>query len=202
MSPWKRSDWPRICAATSGLARAASMLCIHRRCGNPPSGSAVIRCLRSSLACWLARQIAARNRSFLSVKDAWRGFMPSFPDNFLGACFPLLCLNPPTPRDLRRNHEIHARAKASVTFNCLCNAIDPDPPWLPGLNRLEIVNQQRHLRITCNYIFLLARGLKAVTSNVEARAIKLEAYGIHTGLPIGRNRANPGKGLRLQESPL
>ncbi len=108
--------------------------------------------------------------------------MPSFPDNLLGARFPLLCLNAPTPGDLRGNREVDPRTEVSMALNDLCNAIDPDSPWLPGLNRLEIVNNQRHFRIACHYILILACSLKAVTSNVETRAVELEANGIEVEL--------------------
>jgi len=90
----------------------------------------------------------------------------------------------------------------SISFDNFCNSVDLDPTRLPGLKRLEIVDDQRHLRIAGNHIFILARGPQAVTSNVEARAIELEANGINSGLSIGGHRANPGKRLRLQESSL
>src|SRR5207247_10518284 len=100
--------------------------------------------------------------------------MPSSPDNLLGARFPLLCLNAPAPGDLRGNREVDPRTAVSMALNDLCNAIDPDSPWLPGLNRLQIVNNQRHFRIASHYILLLACSLIAVTSHVDERVSALE----------------------------
>src|SRR5215469_9437073 len=109
--------------------------------------------------------------------------MPSFPDNLLDrGHFPLLkyrSLNAPAPGDLWGDHEIAPRAKVSIAFNYLCNSMDLDPTWLPGLNGLEIINNKRHLCIACNYIFILARGLKLATSNVETLTVELEANSIN-----------------------
>jgi hypothetical protein len=88
----------------------------------------------------------------------------------------------------------------SLTLGDLGDAVDSDPTWLPWTERLEIIDKQRHLAMACHNIFVFACGLKLVTSNVEARAIELEAYGINGWLFIVIYGGNPGKGLRTYES--
>jgi hypothetical protein len=61
----------------------------------------------------------------------------------------------------------------------LCDAVDPDPAWLPGTKRLEIVDKEGQLAKACHNILVFARGLELVTANVEACAIELEAHGIN-----------------------
>src|SRR6266487_6965483 len=136
--------------------------------------------------------------------DQWPplDLVPSFPDSFLHARLPLLLLDSPAPGNLRGNHEIDAWAKVCLTFNGLGRAFDPDCQSLPGLNRLEFVNDQRDLLIACHHIFVLARGGDVEAANVEVRPIKGEANGVHRWLSIRGDGGNPGNALRLKERQL
>jgi hypothetical protein len=88
----------------------------------------------------------------------------------------------------------------SLTLEDFRDAVDPDPTWLPGTKRLEVVDNERHLAVACHDIFVFARSFQLVTTNVEARAIELEAYDINSWLSIIVHGGNPCKGLRFQES--
>jgi hypothetical protein len=87
-----------------------------------------------------------------------------------------------------------------LTLDNLRDAVEPDPTWLPGTKRLEIVDNEGHLVMACHNILVFARRLDLVTANVEARPIELEAHSIDSRLAIGVHGGQPGKGLRSQES--
>jgi len=88
----------------------------------------------------------------------------------------------------------------SLTLDDLCDAVNPDPAWLPGTKRLEIVDKEGHLAMACHNILVFARGLELLTANGEACVIELEAHGINGRLFLVVHGGNPGKGLRSQES--
>jgi len=90
----------------------------------------------------------------------------------------------------------------SLALDDFCDAIDPDPAWLPGTKRFEFVDNEGHLAVACHNIFVFAGGLQPVTANVEARTIELEANGINGGLPSTVRSSNPGKGVAIAEKPV
>ncbi len=65
----------------------------------------------------------------------------------------------PTPGDDGGNSEIAPGAEVSLTLDNFCSAVDPDPAWLPGTKRLEVVDKEGHLAVACHNIFVFARGL-------------------------------------------
>ena len=82
----------------------------------------------------------------------------------------------------------------------LCDSMNLDRPWCPGLSRLEIVDNKRDFAVARRNIFVFACSLELVTTNVEACAIELEAHDINGRLSSIVHGSNPGKGLCLQES--
>src|SRR5258708_27903772 len=71
----------------------------------------------------------------------------------------LRVLNAPTPGDGGGNGDIAARTHPSLVFDDLCDSMNLDRPWCPGLSRLEIVDNKSHLPLACHNIFVFARGL-------------------------------------------
>src|SRR5260370_19899024 len=139
----------------------------------------------------------------------WRGRsrapldrLPFSPDGFPGDRFSLLVLDPPTPGHLRGNHEVEAWAKMGLTFPGLGLAMNPDALSQPGLNRFEFINHQGNLGLPSHHIFVLARGGDVMTADVEVRPIKGEANGVHRGVSIRGDGADPGNPLRSQERQL
>jgi hypothetical protein len=82
-------------------------------------------------------------------------------------------------------------------FDEIRRAMHLDASWLPGADALKIVNNQRYSRIALD-VFVLEGHKDISASDIEIRAVKIEAHRSDIRLARFRGSCDSCQSLRLQ----